>query len=96
MTETDDGLVIAPGTSVEKGVKLFEKFFGSVRAQKTPCDQSINLRDNSTKLDKKDTNSFRSIVGERPVLMFPIKKLACSMSSPTVQHLITSGSLLVS
>ena len=61
MTETEDGLVIAPGTSVEKVVKLFEKSFGSVRAQKTPRDQSINLPDNSAKLDKKDTTSFRSI-----------------------------------
>ena len=34
MTEVNDGLVITPGTRIEKLVRLFEKAFGSVRAQK--------------------------------------------------------------
>ena len=34
MTEVDDGLVITPGMRIEKLVRLVEKAFGSVRAQK--------------------------------------------------------------
>jgi len=34
MTEVNDDLVITPGTRIEKLVRLFEKAFGSVRAQK--------------------------------------------------------------
>ena len=90
MTETNDGLVITPGTNVEKLVRLFEKAFGSARAQKTPCDPSIQLPDNSSKLDKKDATSFRSSVGlclyiarERPDLnqracMFDVFTHSCS------------------
>ena len=94
MTELDDGLIITPGTSVEKVVKLYEKSHGAVRSQKTPRDSSIQLPGNSAKLDKKDSTAFQSIVGlclyvsrERPDLMFPIKELACSMASPTVTAL---------
>ena len=63
MTETNDGLVITPGTSIEKVVKSFEESFGAVRSQKTPCDPSVQLPDTSAKLDKKDSTAFRSIVG---------------------------------
>ena len=62
-----------------------------------PCDPSLQLVDNSQKLDEKDSSNFRSVVGlclyvarERPDLMFGIKELAALMSSPTVvalQHL---------
>ena len=70
------------------------KLLGQYELRKTPCDPSIQLPDNSPKLDKKDTTSFRSMVGlcvyiarERPDLMFPIKELACAMATSTVAAL---------
>ena len=95
--EVEGGLVMVPGTSVAKVVQSFEQCFGTARAQKVPCDPSLQLVDNSQKLDEKDSSNFRSVVGlclyvarERPDLMFGIKELAALMSSPTVvalQHL---------
>ena len=76
-------------TSVEKIVKAFESAFG--RKQKVPCDSSIQLLDESEKLNSKDSSSYRSIIGlclyvsrERPDLMFTIKELASSMAAPTL------------
>ena len=37
ITEVPDGLVLTPGRSIEKVVKVFEKAFGMVRQQKFPC-----------------------------------------------------------
>eukprot|EP00435_Cladocopium_sp_Y103_P063813 s2135_g25.t1 len=94
ITEVEDGLILSPGATVEKVVKLYEKHFGSVRQQKAPCDSSIQLPDNSEKLNSQDSSAFRSVVGlcfyisrERPDLMFAIKELASVMSSPTVTPL---------
>ena len=97
ITEVPEGLVLSPGTSVAKVVQSFEQHFGTARAQKIPCDSSLQLVDNSQKLDDKDASNFRSVVGlclyvgrERPDLMFAIKELAAVMACPTVvslQHL---------
>eukprot|EP00435_Cladocopium_sp_Y103_P067384 s792_g30.t1 len=97
ITEVSDGLVLTPGTSVAKVVKVFEEAFGLARQQKIPCSSELQLVDSSQKLDEKDASAFRSVVGlclyvgrERPDLMFTIKELASVMAAPTVssvQHL---------
>eukprot|EP00435_Cladocopium_sp_Y103_P024696 s2951_g6.t1 len=94
ITEVEDGLILSPGTTVERVVKMFEQHFGTVRQQKIPCDSSIQLPDNSAKLGQQDATAYRSIVGlclyisrERPDLMYTIKELASSMSSPTISSL---------
>ena len=43
ITETSDGLVLTPATSVEKVVKAFEEKFGVARSQKIPCSSEIQL-----------------------------------------------------
>ena len=92
--EVGDGLVLAPGTTVDKVVSLFERMFGSARSQKVPCDASIQLPDNSQRLSEKDSKGYRSVVGlclyagrERPDLMYTIKELASYMSAPTLTSL---------
>lgn len=87
----DGWLMLTPGTTVDKVVKLFEKHFGIARKQTIPCDASIQLQDTSTTLGPKEASAYRSVVGlclyvgrERPDLMFTIKELACSMSNPTL------------
>ena len=92
--EVEDGLVLAPGTTVDKVVSLFERMFGSARSQKVPCDASIQLPDNSQRLSEKDSKGYRSVVGlclyagrERPDLMYTIKELASYMSAPTLTSL---------
>jgi hypothetical protein len=94
VTETSDGLVMTPGTSVEKVVRAFEERFGVARSQKIPCSSEIQLEDNSPLLSPRDASAFRSVVGlclyigrERPDLMFTIKELASSMASPTMTAL---------
>lgn len=71
--------------------------FVTAQKQTIPCDNSIQLPDNSQQLTPRDASAFRSIVGlclyagrERHALMFGIKELAAKMASPTVssvQHL---------
>jgi hypothetical protein len=61
--EVEDGLILAPGTTVDKVVSSFEKTFGQARQQKVPCDASIQLPDNSQRLSEKDSKAYRSIVG---------------------------------
>ena len=94
ITEVEDGLILSPGTTVEKVIRVFEQHFGAVRQQKIPCDSSIQLPDNSEKLNAQDASAFRSIVGlclyisrERPDLMYTIKELASVMSAPTIASL---------
>jgi hypothetical protein len=36
-----DVLMVVPGTTTKKVVACFEKAFGHARAQKIPCDSSI-------------------------------------------------------
>ena len=49
ITEVPGGLVLTPGTSIEKVVKVFEQTFGMVRQQKVPCSSDLQLVDNSPK-----------------------------------------------
>ena len=53
--EVEDGLVLAPGTTVDKVVSSSEKTFGQARPQKVPCDAGIQLPDNSQRLSEKDS-----------------------------------------
>ena len=94
LTEVDDGLVLMPGTTVEKVVESFEKVFGYAKLQKIPSDTGIQVADNSPRLSEKDSSAFRSVIGlclyvgrERPDLMYTIKELASCMSAPTVAAL---------
>ena len=87
----DGWLLLTSGIAVERVVKAFETSFGLARKQKVPCDASIQLPDESEKLNPKDASAYRSVVGlclyvsrERPDLMFTIKELASSMSSPSL------------
>ena len=90
ITDMGDWLMLTPGTSVEKVVRLFEHAFGTAGKLKVPCDASIQLQDDSEKLSAKDATAYRSVGGlclyisrERPDFMFTIKELASSMSGGT-------------
>ena len=39
------GLVVVPGTTIERVVTCFEKAFGPARSQKVPCDSSLQNAD---------------------------------------------------
>ena len=52
MIEVEDGLILMPGTTVEKVVQAFEKSFGHARDQKVPSDAGIQLADNSSRLNE--------------------------------------------
>eukprot|EP00435_Cladocopium_sp_Y103_P009177 s3391_g2.t1 len=85
-----DGIMVVPGTTVEKVLACFEKFFGSVRLQKTPCDAGIQYEDSSPELRSSDSSAYRSIIRlllylarDRVDVMFTVKELATSMSKPT-------------
>ena len=58
ITEVLEGLILTPGTSIEKVVKVFEQVFGSARQQKVPCSSNLQLVDDSPKLDEKDASAF--------------------------------------
>ena len=86
-----DSLMLTPGISVARVVKLFEESFGVARSQKIPCNAEIQIEDASQELGARDATAYRSIVGlclyisrARPDLMFTIKELASSMSKPTL------------
>lgn len=94
IADMGDWLMLAPGTDAKKLVQSFEKVFGPVRAQMIPCDNGIQLVDESQNLSARDASEFRSIVGsclylgrERPDLMPTIKEVASSMAAPTVTRL---------
>ena len=59
ITDMGDWLMLTPGTSVEKVVRLFEHAFGTARKLKVPCDASIQLQDDSEKLSAKRRNSIQ-------------------------------------
>ena len=44
LVRLQDGLMVVPGTTVEKVLSAFEQFFGHAKLQKTPCDDGINNR----------------------------------------------------
>ena len=85
------GLMIVPGTTVEKVVSCFEKSFGSSRGQKVPCDAGIQNEDHSQALNASDGRAYRSVIGlllyvarKRVDIMFTVKELAACMSAPTL------------
>ena len=86
-----DGLLVIPGTTVEKVLGCFEKYFGAARIQKTPCDAGIQQEDMSKELGLYESGCYRSIIGlllylarDRVDIMFTVKELATSMSKPTL------------
>ena len=86
-----DGLMVVPGTTVEKVVSCFENHFGSSRGQKVPCDAGIQNEDHSQALNASDGKAYRSVIGlllyvarERVDIMFTVKELAANMSAPTL------------
>ena len=60
-----DGIMVAPGTAVEKVLSCFENLFGQVRLQKTPCKTGIQQGDLSQQLGPGDSSSYRSIEHHR-------------------------------
>jgi hypothetical protein len=87
---TEKGLALTPGTSAEKVVKSHEDYFGKIRAQMVPCDQSMQTEDLTDVLSPKDAFAYRSVVGvclylarDRPDLLFPVKELSGYMRKPT-------------
>ena len=54
------GMLVAPGTTVEKVLSCFENLFGQVRLQKTPCEAGIQQGDLSQQLGPGDSSSYRS------------------------------------
>ena len=86
-----DGIMVVPGTTMEKVLKCFEHFFGAARIQKTPCDSGIQQQDMSQELGQLDSSRYRSIIGlllylsrDLVDIMFTVKELATSMSKPTL------------
>ena len=63
LVKLEDGLMIVPGTTVEKVVSCFEKHFGSARGQKVPCDAGIQNEDHSQSLSLSDSKAYRSVIG---------------------------------
>jgi hypothetical protein len=91
LVKLKDGLMVAPGTTTEKVIACFETMFGYARAQKIPCDSSIQNPDTSQQLTPGDAKSYRSVIGlllypsrERMDVMFAVKELATYMSAPTL------------
>eukprot|EP00435_Cladocopium_sp_Y103_P052743 s680_g16.t1 len=91
LVKTNDGLLIVPGTTVEKIVSCFEAQFGAARPQKVPADASIQNADTSQPLSAADGKAFRSVVGlllyagrDRIDIMFTVKELASYMANPTL------------
>jgi hypothetical protein len=91
LVKLKDGLMVVPGTTAEKVVACFEQAFGQARAQKIPCDSSIQNPDTSQQLTAADGRSYRSVIGlllylarERMDVMFAVKELATYMSAPTL------------
>ena len=90
LVKLSDGLLIIPGTTVEKVVAYFERFFGPARSQKIPCDSSIQNQDESRPLTTCDSKAYRSVIGlllyvarDRIDVMFTVKELSSCMAAPT-------------
>ena len=91
MVMLPDGMMIVPGTSVEKVISCFEGHFGQAKQQQVPCDASIQQEDVSQDLNARDSTAYRSVVGlllylsrDRMDLIFSLKELASKMSRPTL------------
>eukprot|EP00435_Cladocopium_sp_Y103_P055313 s907_g18.t1 len=86
-----DGLMLVPGTTVEKITPCFEQHFGPARAQKIPCDSAIQNEDKSQLLNAVDCKAYRSVIGllfyvsrDRADVMYAVKELASCMSAPSL------------
>ena len=91
LVKLSDGLLIIPGTTVEKVVAYFERFFGPARSQKIPCDSSIQNQDESRPLTGGDSKCYKSVIGlllyvarDRVDVMFAVKELSSCMAAPTL------------
>jgi hypothetical protein len=91
LVRLSDGIMLVPGTTVEKVLKCFEGFFGKVPLQKTPCEAGIQQENQSQQLEPQDSSSYRSIIGlllylsrDRLDIMFTVKELSAAMSKPTL------------
>ena len=58
LVRLSDGIMLVPGTTVEKVLKCFEGFFGKVRLQKTPCEAGIQQENQSQQLGPQDSSSY--------------------------------------
>ena len=92
--QLDNGLLLVPGSSVEKLVTLFEEKYGHVRCQTIPSDNQLQMEDVSAELSSQDSSFYRTAVGiclylarDRPDVLFTVKELASRMSRPTVTAL---------
>ncbi len=59
----EDGVLITPGHYIENMLEVFEEHCGVARAQKVPCDGSIQVEDVSLELDFNESTIYRSLVG---------------------------------
>ena len=91
IVKLSDGVLLVPGTTTNKVVAYFEKFFVSAKMQKIPCDGGIQQEDKSQKLNDGDSKANSSVIGllpyaarERIDIMYTVKELSGSMSAPTV------------
>ena len=82
---------------MEKVVAYFKRFFGPARAQKIPCDSSIQNEDESRPLTGGDSKSYRSVIGllllccSRPSgCDVCCERIAISHGSPDASCLTTS------
>ena len=64
----EDGILITPGHNIENMLEVFEGYYGMVRAQKVPCDGSIQVEDVSLELDVNESTIYRSLVGMATLL----------------------------
>ena len=83
--------VLRMGKSTGCLLGYFELFFGPARAQKIPCDSSIQNEDESRPLTSGDSKSHRSVVGlllyvarDRVDVMCDVKELSSRMAAPTL------------
>eukprot|EP00435_Cladocopium_sp_Y103_P023671 s291_g5.t1 len=93
LVKLKDGIMVVPGTTVEKVLVCFEKFFGSVRCKRLLVMRESNMKTLHLNLGQviADSRAYRSIIGlllylsrDRIDVMFTVKELATSMSKPTL------------
>ena len=74
-----DGIMVVPGTTVEKVLKHYEQFFGTARMQKTPCDSGIQQQDLTQELGQVEASRYRSIIGLLVYICPEIELTSCSL-----------------
>ena len=91
ITDFENGLLLVPGTGVQKLVDVFEKHCGLAGKQLAPFNSSIQLEDVTKVLDTQNGTNCRSIMEtclylsrQRPDLMFVITEPAGKMSTPAL------------